>query len=97
MIRSFVLAIALLAAAALPVQARDAVGGGPGHDNDFHHDRDRSEHFDHRRTFVARPFGYVYTPNCYWQPAYWNNQVYPNGYGGYAYAPQFVPGQWVCS
>jgi hypothetical protein len=106
MVRKLVLALAILAAVAVPVQASEA---------DFRdwHDRDRHERFEQSRPvprayrpygyafnpygYAYNPYGYVRTPRCYWQAAYWANQIYPNEYGGYAYVPQFVPGQWICS
>jgi len=92
MVRKAVLALAMLAVAAVPAQAfqpqyRPAEVRQP------------DARYWHRRIQqppVPPPATYVYTPQCLWQPAYWLNQVIPNGYGGYAYAPQFVPGQWIC-
>jgi hypothetical protein len=91
MVRKVMLALALLLVTVVPAhalerQVRDWRG-------QFEHDRfHRFERFH-----STNPYAYVHTPQCYWQPAYWMNQVIPNAYGGYAYVPQFVPGQWICS
>ena len=92
MVRKLILVLAMLAVAAVPAQAveRELRGG---------HDRVEQERFRGVERPNGRAFtrsGYVDTPQCYWQPAYWVNHVYPNGYGGHAYVPQFIPGQWVC-
>jgi hypothetical protein len=92
MVRKAVLALAMLAVATGPAQAfqpqyRPAEIRPP--DARYWHQRGP-------RTPVPPPGTAVYTPQCVWQPAYWFNHVIPNEWGGYAYAPQFVPGRWVC-
>jgi hypothetical protein len=107
MIRKAMIAMAVLAVATGPAYA-DAVfapaheqGQRPGLDGASHHQVrvqherfERAEHFSH----FAQPhgYGYAYAPQCYWEAAHWVKQVYPSPYGGYAYVPQYVPGQWVC-
>jgi len=94
MIRKLMLALALLTVAVVPAHAfeRDV--------RDWHgqFERDRFHRFDRQQYYAYgyNPYGYVRTPQCYWQRGYWFNEVIPNAYGGYAYAPQFVPGQWIC-
>jgi len=105
MARTLMLALALLVAAAVPVQAMDReVHDWGGHDREVHDwrghvDHDRYHRFERHPYYAygTNPYGYVYTPQCSWEPAHWINQVIPNNeYGGYAYAPQYIPGQWIC-
>jgi hypothetical protein len=40
---------------------------------------------------------YVYAaPPCYWQPAYWVNQPYGDGWGRFTYVLQWIPAPYVC-
>lgn len=97
MIRKLMLAVAMLAVAAVPVQAAmPAVSAQPrGHD--VRDDHERFERFGQFRFREPRRFGHAYEPRCYWENAHWEKRVYPNGYGGFAYVPQYIPGQWICS
>ncbi len=83
MIRKLILVLAILTVAAVPPQAREHEFGG-GHE--------RFEHFERFHHF----YSYAYAPRCWWQEGYWANQPYVDAYGRYSYAPQWVPGQWVC-
>lgn len=91
MVRKLILTLVILAIAVVPM---------PALARDEHHDFDRGHgHFNHHERFEHRPFSFgVYAPpQCYWQPGYWANQPYVDGWGQYSYAPQWVQPQYVCS
>jgi hypothetical protein len=48
------------------------------------------------RPYYPAPY-YVYAaPACYWQPAYWVNQPYGDGWGRFTYVLQWIPAPYVC-
>ena len=98
MIRKFILAVAILAVAALPVHARGAghvSGGGHGsHGHHGHHEHHHG-HFHHFGALYAyAPFPYY--PNCWWEEGHWIDQLYMDKYGNTTTVLQWVPGQWMC-
>jgi hypothetical protein len=98
MIRKVMLALTMLAVAAAPVQAAMPTVSAQPRGHDVRDDHERFERFGQFRRFEEpHRFGYAYEPRCDWENAHWVKQVYPNGYGGFAYVPQYIPGQWICS
>ena len=101
MLKKLILAVALVAAAALPAQAgdRDRDHRHDRHHHDRHHHRQnhRIEHWHGHHGHVGHPIYYRrHVSQCFWQGGYWASQPILGAAGVYFYQSVWVPAQYVC-
>ena len=96
MLKKLILAVALVAAAALPAQAGDR-DRDHRHDRHQHRQNHRIEHWHGHQGHVGHPIYYRrHASQCFWQGGYWASQPILGAAGVYFYQSVWVPAQYVC-
>ena len=101
MTRKLILALAILAIATGPAQARGGGHGSSGSHSHGHHGHHHPVHLFGGFPFWGFPFGGVYTQfpygyPCWWDEGHWVNQLYGDRYGNSIDVLEWIPGRLIC-